>query len=115
MDFSSHCDVLLQKRYGFKAHVFQAAGFNSKKEYEARSIHNCNSIDHPHTLIYVVHQASSDRKLVCCVAHVMSHNELHRVQDIDEYDHICKVLKPLNCALKTLKVLMQHAWTMPIS
>ncbi len=36
MDFSSHCDVLLQKRYGFKAHVFHAAGFNSKKEYEAK-------------------------------------------------------------------------------
>jgi hypothetical protein len=111
--------VLLQKWYGFKAHVFHAAGFNSKKEYEAkrawiRSIHNCRSIDHPHTLIFVVHQTSSDRKLVCCAAHVMSHNELHRVQDIDVYDHIYKVLKPLNCALKTLKVLMQHAWTMPI-
>jgi hypothetical protein len=85
--------VLLQKRYGFKAHVFHAAGFNSKKEYEAKhgsDLFITVRIDHPHTLIYVVHQASSDRKLVCCVAHVMSHNELHRVQDIDEYDHICK-------------------------
>ncbi len=36
MEFFTHDDVDLQKRYGFKAHVFHADGLNNKKEYEAK-------------------------------------------------------------------------------
>jgi len=36
VEFFTHEDVDLQKRYGFKAHVFHADGFNNKKEYEAK-------------------------------------------------------------------------------
>ncbi len=36
VEFFTHEDVDLQKRYGFKAHVFHADGLNNKKEYEAK-------------------------------------------------------------------------------
>lgn len=95
----------MQNRYGFKAHVFHAAGVDSKEDYNAKfgsdlfmtvskQIAVCSSciVGDRYLLTSTI-----DGVILCAQSTVLG------VQDIEEYDRICKV-EPFSRSLKMLEV-----------
>ena len=95
----------MQNRYGFKAHAFHAAGVDSKEDYNAKF-----GSDLFLTVSKQIALCSScivgDRYLLASTIEGVTFCAQWRVlwvQDIEEYDRICKV-EPFSRSLKTLEV-----------